>query len=108
MGNTGPLGLINAGNGAAILESHKAKATCGPDGGIGSLGIVVPSALAAGTQGTIKLTPQLGEPQEPRASMIYMVEVAYHAYGDDSCVWSLVFSARYFSENHWVIQVQET
>jgi hypothetical protein len=101
------LGVINAGDGAAVFNVDAASATCGEDGGKGPMGINVPPALAAGGQGTIRLTPQIGEVQEVAAGMIYTVSIDYHAYGAEEQIWNLTFTAQIFRKDHWEIQVQE-
>jgi hypothetical protein len=101
------LGVINAGNGAAIIASDHCSATCGEGGGAGSLGIVPPPALPGGGAGTIKLTPQANEAQAIRSGMRYQVKLGYYIYrsGGIRMIKSLEFEVRYLSSTHWEVQV---
>jgi hypothetical protein len=101
------LGVVNAGNGAAILMPDEAFAACGPDGGRGPMGVIVPPALAAGAQGVVKLTPQMGGAQEIHVGMIYAVTLTYWADEVPEMTWKLAFTAQYFSPTHWLIEVKE-
>jgi hypothetical protein len=101
------LGVVNAGNSAAILNPDEAFAACGPDGGRGSMGVIVPPALAAGAQGMVKLTPQTGGAQENHVGMIYAVTLTYWAYEFREMTWKLAFTAQFFSPTHWQIEVKE-
>jgi hypothetical protein len=99
------LGVINAGNGVAVFDTDSAKATCGPDGGRGSMGIVVPPALAGGAEGQIKLTPAIGGSQAPHLGMIYSLEIPYQGAGQGSPRFVLRFTAQFFNEQHWEIKI---
>jgi hypothetical protein len=99
------LGVINAGNGVAIFDTERASATCGPDGGRGGMGIVVPPALAGGAEGQIKLTPQVGGGQVADVGIIYNLEIPYQGAGQDSPRLVLRFTAQFFNEQHWEIKI---
>lgn len=98
------LGVINAGNGAAILDAHLASGSCG---GIGPMGVILPPALAAGAAGQIKLTATVGQPIEPRPGDMYKVTVPYRSFGDQKARWELTFTAQYFNAEHWIVMVGE-
>lgn len=99
------LGLINAGNGVAVFDVDRAAATCGPDGGRGGMGILVPPALAPGAEGLIKLTPAIGESQAPHVGLIYNLEIPYRGSDPRSRKSVLRFTAQYFSHQHWEIKM---
>jgi hypothetical protein len=103
------VGVINAGNGAAVIAREYTSATCGEDGGRGSIGIVPPPALAAGGSGVIKLVPQAGEAQGISRGMSYQVTLGYRAFDlrTVTVYYSLAFEVRYLSATHWEIRVTE-
>lgn len=99
------LGVINAGNGIAVFDVDRAKATCGPDGGRGGLGVLVPPALAPGAEGLIKLTPAVGASQAPQVGLIYNLEIPYRGSNPRSRKSVLRFTAQYFGDRHWAIKM---
>jgi hypothetical protein len=100
------LGLVNAGNGVAVFDVDRAEATCGPDGGKGGMGIIVPPALAGGAEGQIKLTPGAGRgAQAVQVGIIYNVSIPYRGSDPNSLRRILRFTAQYFSERHWEIKI---
>lgn len=99
------LGVINAGNGVAVLDADRAEATCGEGGGRGGMGILVPPALAAGAEGQIKLTPQVGDSQKVHMGIVYNVTIPYRGSDPRSHQKVLRFTAQLFGEQHWNIQI---
>lgn len=103
------LGVVNAGNGAAVIDAEQSRAGDGVElTGPGQLNIVLPPALASGADGEIKLTPATAQAIEPKAGMTFKVEIAYSAFADEGPTRTMSFTAQFFSHDHWLIKVTQT